>query len=463
MQTKRAVDHDNFNYMKPGAGFEHCARNYGPINLNLQYGEGPYLVGKDGTVYIDFIGGYGAVMFGHRHPRIVAAIKQQISSQDDISKFLQNYDFTNGTKYSGKLERGGLDLTTRNFTYSLLGEYTAQLAAFSRIPDAVVMPKNGGGEIIESAVKALRGDGVRRRGIPLNEGKIIVFSRNFHGRTTSAMAASTNPKVKQDFGPFLEGFIHAPYGDLAALKTIMEENKGFISGILMEPIQGEAGVLMPPAGYLKAVQQLCRTYNTVLCLDEIQSGMGRTGKRWAWEHELDEAPDMIVTAKALGAGIVASSALVGKREIMDTVFTPGSDGATMSGSPLTCAVGIEAMNILEDENLCEAGIKIGDRLSKGLGQIQNHSLIKEVRIRGSWGGIEIKHDNHKQADKIAVAISNYLTTESRIACTPAHGSIRLSPPLTMPLELIDYAAEQIVNAVELFSKTPEMVDQFTFN
>jgi ornithine--oxo-acid transaminase len=463
MHTNPLTAQTSFDHMKPHTGFEHCAQNYGPINLNLRYGEGPYLIGNDGTVYIDFIGGYGAVMFGHRHPRIVATIEKQIASQKEVSAFLQSYDFAQNGAYKGDLQRGGLDLTTRNFTYPLLGEYTTKLAAFSRIPDAVVLPKNGGGEIIESAVKAMRGDGVRRRGIPNNQGKIIVFSRNFHGRTSSAMAASTNPKVKQNFGPFIEGFISVTYGDIEALKAVMDKNKGFISGVLMEPIQGEAGVLIPPAGYLKAVQTLCKDYNAVLCLDEIQSGMGRTGKRWAWEHDLDEAPDMIVTAKALGAGIVASSALIGKREIIDGVFTPGSDGATMSGSPLTCAVGLEAMAILDEEHLCAAGIKIGEHLKNGLTPLLDSPMIKDIRIRGAWGGIELTHDDYEFTKKMATAISNYLTTVCRVVCTPAYESIRLSPPLTMPLAYVDRAAELIIETIALFENNPDLVTQYTFS
>ena len=451
----------NFNHMAPGAEYDRVARNYNPIDLGFQYGEGSYLIDEDKRVYLDFIGGYGAVMFGHRHEKVVETIVRQVSSQPAVSEFLANYDFESGDRFEGEIKPGGLDLITRNFTYPLLAEYATKLAAFSRIEDAVVLPKNGGGEIIDSAVKGMRKDGEERRGIAAGEGKIIVFENNFHGRTHAAVAASTSDVVKGGFGPYLPGFIHVPYGDAEEFEKAMKDNVGLVAGVLIEPIQGEGGVIIPPEGFLKRVQELCKEHDAVLCLDEIQSGMGRTGKRWAWEHDLDEAPDMIVTAKALGAGTVAASALVGSREIMNA-FTPGTDGATMSGSPLTCAVGLAAIEILEKENLCEASAKVGEHMMRGLAPLADHPMVKEIRVRGSWGAVELAGDTVEEAENLAVAVSNYLTTEMRIACTPAHGCIRLSPPINMDPKLVDIAAQRIVEAVREFEQRPELSKAFIF-
>ncbi len=444
--------HHNFNRWAPGDEYSHLAQNYAPLDLNISYGEGPHLVSQDGVVYADFIGGYGAVQFGHRHPKIVAAMQQQISSQPYISAILK--DVGPGDTINHQIKPGGLDLTTRRFTTPILGEFSRKLAEFSRIPDAVVLPKNGGGEIFETAVKALRAHGVRNRGIPNNEGVIIVFEHCFHGRTSCAVAASSDPGVKRDFGPFPHGFVSVPYNDIPALKRVMEQHKGRISGVMVEPVQGEAGVIIPSDDFLPAVQQLCRDHNTILCLDEIQSGWGRTGKRWAWEHFLETPPDMILTAKAIGAGLVASSACIGRRDIMD-IFDAGSDGATMSGSALTCAVGLAAMEVLEEENLCAQSALIGERMSSGLSLVLNSPIVHDVRVLGAWGAVEV------ESEEMAEAISNYLVTEKYIVCTSAHQAIRLSPPLNTPLKHVNYVVGSIIGAIEKFENNPQMVHNFT--
>ena len=294
-----------------------AAQNYAPLPVVLHAAEGVWLLDTTGRRYLDMLAAYGAVNHGHQHPRLLAALVEQA---------------------------GTLAISSRAFHNDRMGPFLARLCELSGADRA--LPMNTGVEAVESAIKAMRKWGYEVKGIPIDQAEIIVCANNFHGRTTTVVGFSTDPLARDGFGPATPGFVTIPYDDIGALEAAIEPQT---CGFLVEPIQGEAGVIVPQSGYLRAARSVCDDSGVLLCADEIQTGLGRTGALFAVDHE-DVRPDLLCIGKALGGGLYPVSALVGREEVM-SVFTPGSHGSTFGGNPLAAAVGLEALEVLVDEDL----------------------------------------------------------------------------------------------------------------
>lgn len=366
------------------------AHNYHPLPVVLKEGEGSWVKDVQGRRYLDGLAGYSALNFGHRHPKIMRATQAQLE---------------------------GLTLTSRAFFHDQLGPFCQELAEFCGL-DAV-LPMNAGVEAVETALKLARRWGYQQKGIAAERAKIIVASGNFHGRTISVVSFSDDAVARDHFGPYTPGFLRVPYGDADALAQAMDED---VAAVLLEPIQGEGGVIIPPNGYLQQVQVLCAEKNVLFMLDEIQSGMGRSGKSFAFQHECPRPPDVLIMGKALGGGVLPVSAIAARREVMD-VFTPGTHGSTFGGNPLACAVGRCVVQLLADGELVRASAEQGEVLRAGLQKLEGLG-IREIRQRGLWVGVDV---DPKLGSGRAVCEA---VLQEGLLLKDTHGStVRISPPL----------------------------------
>ncbi len=376
------------------------AHNYHPLDLVVAHASGAWVTDVEGRRYLDCLSSYSAVNQGHCHPRILATMIEQASR---------------------------VTLTSRAFRNEQLGAFCEELAALCGME--MVLPMNTGAEAVETAIKAARRWGYREKGIPDGQATIIAFENNFHGRTTTIVGFSSEPAYREHFGPFAPGFVLVPFGDIEAVRAAMN---GTTCAVLIEPIQCEAGVLLPPAGFLRELSALCRTENVLLIADEIQTGLGRTGRMFACDHE-DVTPDMYVLGKALSGGFYPVSAVVSRREVLG-VFEPGSHGSTFGGNPLGCAVARTAMRVLSDEFLVERSASHGAWF---LEQVRGlaHPSIKAVRGRGLMVAIEL----HEAARPFCEALK-----ERGVLCKETHAVvIRLSPPLVVERDDLAWAVEQL--------------------
>ena len=331
----------------------HSAHNYHPLPVVISSAEGAWVTDVEGRRYLDLLAAYSALNFGHRHPRLVAAAQRQ-------------------------LER--VTLVSRAFDHDQFGPFCAELAALAGMD--MVLPMNTGAEAVETGIKTARKWGYEVKGVPAGQAVIVTFEGNFHGRTTTIVSFSTDDDARASYGPYTPGFRVVPYGDPAALAAAMDER---VVGVLIEPIQGEAGVVVPPPGYLSAVREACTAHGALMIADEIQSGLGRTGTTFACEHE-NVKPDMYLLGKALGGGIVPVSAVVSSREVLG-VYRPGQHGSTFGGNPLACAVGREVIAMLSTGEFQERSAKLGTHLHDRLSALPRE-VVRQVRGRGLWAGVE---------------------------------------------------------------------------
>ena len=385
----------------------HSAHNYEPLPVVLARGQGAYLWDTAGRRYVDMMSAYSAASHGHSHPRILAALEAQARR---------------------------LAVPSRAYYSDRLGPFLAKLTGLTGLDAA--LPMNTGAEAVETAIKAARRWGHRVKGVPRDRAEIIVANGNFHGRTTTIISFSSEPDYQDGFGPFTPGFRSVPFGDLAALEQAITPET---AAVLVEPIQGEAGIIIPPAGWLNGVRRLCDAHNVLLILDEVQSGLGRTGAWFAFEHE-NVRPDGLVLGKALGGGMLPVSAFLARRDVMD-VLTPGSHGSTFGGNPLAAAVGLEALQVIADEGLVERSRILGDHMLERLRAIRS-PVLREVRGRGLWAGAEI--DPHfataRQACEALLA-KGVLSKETH------HTVVRLAPPLVIARDDLDWTLDRFAEVI----------------
>ncbi|MDX1643547.1 MAG: ornithine--oxo-acid transaminase [Thermoanaerobaculia bacterium] len=379
------------------------AHNYHPLDVVLTRGEGVWVWDVEGRKYMDFLAAYSAVNQGHCHPKIVDALVEQSRR---------------------------LALTSRAFRNDRLGPYYQQLVEMTGFDK--VLPMNTGAEAVETAVKAARKWGYTVKGIAEHEAEILVFEGNFHGRTTTIISFSTEPGSRFGFGPYTPGFRILPYGDAEAVAEAMHPN---VAAVLVEPIQGEAGIVMPPDGYLERLREITREHDALLVADEIQSGLGRTGKLFAYEHE-GIRPDIVIIGKALSGGLYPASAILADDEVM-SVFTPGDHGSTYGGNPVAAAVCQAALQVLVDEGMIDNSARLGEYFLERLRGI-DAPAVKEVRGRGLWIGIEL----HPEAGG-ARPYCEELKRHGLLAKETHQHVIRCAPPLVISREQIDWALEQI--------------------
>ncbi|MGI9204096.1 MAG: ornithine--oxo-acid transaminase [Woeseiaceae bacterium] len=382
---------------------QYCAPNYHPLPVVLTRGEGVHVWDENGTKYLDMMSAYSAVSHGHANPRLVAALKNQAEQ---------------------------LSIVSRAFYTDRLGPFLERACALTG--QAMALPMNTGAEAVATAVKAARRWGYEAKGIKSDQAEIIVCTGNFHGRTTTIISFSDEAEYQKNFGPLTPGFKIVQYGDADALEKAITPNT---AAFLVEPIQGEGGIVIPPQGYLKRCRDICTRNNVLLIADEIQTGLGRTGKLLACDHE-DVIPDGLILGKALGGGIMPVSMFLAKKEVMD-IFVPGTHGSTFGGNPLAAAVGLEALNILVEEKLPERSMKMGEYLMSKLQQLDS-PLISEVRGSGLFVGIEID-----PAIGSAREICERLMDRGLLSKETHETVVRLAPPLVITREEIDWAVEQI--------------------
>jgi ornithine--oxo-acid transaminase len=381
----------------------HGAHNYHPLPVVIAEAEGAWVTDVSGRRYLDLLAAYSAINFGHRHPRLMAAAQRQ-------------------------LER--VTLVSRAFEHDQFGPFCAELAELAGMQ--MVLPMNTGAEAVETAIKTARKWGYEVKGVPDGEAVIVAFAGNFHGRTTTIISFSTDDDARGSFGPYTPGFTVVPYGDLDALAAAVDDR---VVGVLVEPIQGEAGVLVPPPGFLAGVREICSERGALMIADEIQSGLGRTGTTFACEHE-DVVPDMYLLGKALGGGIVPVSAVVSSAEILG-VFRPGQHGSTFGGNPLACAIGREVIAMLKTGEFQERSAKLGAHMHDRLAALPE-SAVREVRGRGLWAGVEFATLPGREAcERLA---------ERGVLAKDTHGStIRLAPPLMIDEADLDWALDCVAD------------------
>jgi len=379
------------------------SHNYHPLDVVCERGEGVYLWDVDGRRYMDFLASYSAVNQGHNHPRIAEALIAQVKK---------------------------LALTSRAFRNDRLPGFLEKLCTLTGFDKA--LPMNSGAEAVETAIKASRKWGYDVKGIPYPEAEIIVAEGNFHGRTTTIVGFSTDPDSTSRFGPFTPGFRIVKFGDVDAVRSALSSKT---CAVLVEPIQGEGGVIIPPKGYLAELRRLCDANGVLLILDEIQSGLGRTGKLFAFEHE-GIRPDGVIIGKALSGGFYPVSAFLSTNEVM-SVFTPGIHGSTYGGNPLACAVAIAALDVLMDEKLVERAAELGEHLRQRLSGLRS-PLVREARSLGLWAGVELV------AEAGGARKYCYQLKERGLLCKDTHvNTIRLAPPLVITRDELDWAIDQI--------------------
>tara|TARA_R110002096_G_scaffold435770_1_gene662639 strand:- start:107963 stop:109168 length:1206 start_codon:yes stop_codon:yes gene_type:complete len=382
----------------------YSAHNYHPLPLVLSKGDGIWVWDADGNKYIDCLSAYSAVNQGHCHPKIIKALTDQAKQ---------------------------MTLTSRAFHNDKMGPFLEKLCYVTNMD--VALPMNTGAEAVETAIKAVRKWGYEIKGVEDNKAEIIVFRDNFHGRTMSTVSMSSEPDYRKNFGPFLPGFKLIDYNDIDALKNAITPNT---VAVIMEPIQGEAGIIIPDEGYLSQTKKICTDNNVLFVLDEIQTGLGRTGKMFTYLYEQNAEPDMLIVGKALSGGVYPVSAIVSSKEIM-SVFTPGIHGSTYGGNPLGAAVGLAALEVIEEEKLVERSALLGDYFVKKLRAI-NTNKIADIRGKGLFIGIEL----HKSVG-LARPYCEALMKKGML-CKETHDYvIRLAPPLIIEKENIDWMVEQI--------------------
>jgi ornithine--oxo-acid transaminase len=386
----------------------YSAHNYHPLPVVVAEGDGIWVTDVEGNRYLDLLSAYSALNFGHRHPDLVAVAHEQLDR---------------------------LTLTSRAFHNDQLGPFLRDLAELCGMD--MVLPMNSGAEGVETALKTARKWGYERKGVAHGRAKIVVADGNFHGRTITIISFSTDEASKRNFGPHTPGFEVVPYGDSDALERALDDDT---VGFLVEPVQGEAGVVVPPDGYLQRARDLCTERNVLFIADEIQSGLGRTGYTFAVEHD-GIRPDMFILGKALGGGIVPLSAVVADEAVLG-VFKPGEHGSTFGGNPIACAIGRKVVAMLRTGEYQAVSQELGDYLLKSLREA-DLPTVEEVRGRGLWAGIQLAPDA-RPARKVAEKL-----LEHGILAKDTHEStIRLAPPLVITREDIDWALERIVPALE---------------
>ena len=389
---------------------EHTAHNYHPLPVVIDHAEGAWMTDVDGRRHLDLLAGYSALNFGHGHPDLLRVAHEQLDR---------------------------LTLTSRAFVHDRFASFTEALAALCG--KELVLPMNTGAEAVETAIKVARKWGYEVKGVAADAARIIVASGNFHGRTTTIVGFSDDPDARDGFGPFTPGFVTVPYGDLAALEAAILADPSSTVAVLVEPIQGEGGVIIPPEGYLRGVRELCTRHDVLFAADEIQAGLGRTGRTFACDHE-DVVPDLYVLGKALGGGIVPVSAVVADRDVLG-VLKPGQHGSTFGGNPLACAVGEEVVRLLATDayqaRARELGVLLHDRLAAMVG----HGVVG-FRSRGLWAGVDID-----PAVGSGRAICERLL-ERGVLAKDTHGStIRLAPPLVISADDLAWGLDQLAAVV----------------
>ncbi|MGW2202336.1 ornithine--oxo-acid transaminase [Streptomyces sp. NPDC001774] len=382
----------------------HSAHNYHPLPVVVASADGAWMTDVEGRRYLDMLAGYSALNFGHGNRRLIDAARAQ-------------------------LER--VTLTSRAFHHDRFAEFCTRLAELCG--KEMVLPMNTGAEAVETAVKTARKWGYEVKGVPDGHAKIVVAANNFHGRTTTIVSFSTDHEARDHYGPYTPGFEIVPYGDLTAMERAVTAHT---VAVLIEPIQGEAGVLVPPAGYLRGVRELTRERNVLFIADEIQSGLGRTGRTFACEHE-GVVPDVYVLGKALGGGVVPVSAVVADRDVLG-VFRPGEHGSTFGGNPLACAVALEVIAMLRTGEYQQRAAELGEHLHAELRLLVGGGAVEAVRGRGLWAGVDIapsKGTGREISEKLM---------ERGVLVKDTHGStIRIAPPLVIGKEDLDWGLEQL--------------------
>ncbi|MBU2100546.1 ornithine--oxo-acid transaminase [Candidatus Micrarchaeota archaeon] len=385
------------------------AMNYAPLSVVITEGKGCWVKDENNKKFFDCLSAYSALNQGHRHPRIVKAAIKQL---------------------------GKLTLTSRAFHNNLLGEFLKKLTEVSELEKA--LPMNSGAEAVETALKAARKWAYTVKKVEAGKANIIVCKNNFHGRTTTIVGFSSETQYRENFGPFSEGFKLIEFNDAKALGKAIDSNT---AGFLLEPVQGEGGIIFPSEGYLKEARKICSEKNVLLILDEIQTGFGRTGKMFAFQHE-GIKPDVLIVGKALGGGIMPVSAVISTKDVMN-VFRPGDHGSTFGGNPLACAVGLEAIKVIEEESLSEKSRVNGKYFLEKLKQI-NSPFIKEIRGKGLFIGIEIKKE-FVSAKPFCLKL-----LKEGILCKETHDLVlRLAPPLTATKKELDFCAKKVRKVFEI--------------
>ncbi|WP_118974388.1 ornithine--oxo-acid transaminase [Taibaiella koreensis] len=378
---------------------QYGAHNYHPLPVVIERAEGVFMWDVEGKRYYDFLSGYSAVNQGHCHPKIIKAFIEQAQK---------------------------LTLTSRAFHSNLLGEYAEYITKYFGYDK--VLPMNTGVEAVETALKLARRWAYQVKGVPENKAKIITVEGNFHGRTLNVISFSTDPSARNDFGPFMPGYVIIPYNDTQALEKALQDPD--VAGFLVEPIQGEAGVKVPDEGYLAKAAEMCRAANVLFLADEIQTGLARTGKMLACDHE-NVRPDILILGKALSGGTLPVSAVLADDEIMMTI-KPGDHGSTYGGNPLACKVAIVALEVLKEEKMAENAATLGQYFRDKLNAL-HHPCIALVRGKGLLNAIVIRHDNPDAAWDLCLQLK-----ENGLLAKPTHGDkIRFAPPLTITQEQID--------------------------
>lgn len=406
------------------------AHNYHPLPVVLARGEGAKVWDTDGKEYFDFLSAYSAVNQGHAHPKILAALTEQAQK---------------------------LMLTSRAFYNDQLGPYekfVTEYFGFDR-----VLPMNTGAEAVETAIKLARKWAYEVRGIPENQAQIIVCENNFHGRTTTIISFSNDENARRSYGPYTEGFIRIPYDDLGALAAALAEHKGHVTGFLVEPIQGEAGVYVPQEGYLSGAKALCEQYGVLFIADEVQTGISRTGRRLAVDHE-NVKPDILILGKALSGGAYPVSAVLADDAIMN-VIRPGQHGSTYGGNPLACAVAVAALEVARDEHLAERAEQLGQTFRARLNDyISGSQIAKLVRGKGLLNAVVI---NDTEESETAWNICLRLAEKGLLA-KPTHGNIiRFAPPLVISEEDLDECIRIIIDTLKEFEGQGEEVSMAEVN
>ncbi|MEX6699500.1 ornithine--oxo-acid transaminase [Peribacillus frigoritolerans] len=379
---------------------QYGANNYNPLPIVISKAEGVWVEDPEGNKYMDMLSAYSAVNQGHRHPKIIDELKKQADR---------------------------VTLTSRAFHSDKLGPWYEMVSRMTQ--KDMALPMNTGAEAVETAIKAVRRWGYDVKGIAENQAEIIACIGNFHGRTMAAVSLSSDDEYRRGFGPMLPGIKLIPYGDLDALKEAITPQT---AGFLIEPIQGEAGIIIPPQGFLKEAYDLCKENNVLFVSDEIQSGLGRSGKMFASDWD-GVVPDMYILGKALGGGVFPISCVAANREILG-VFNPGSHGSTFGGNPLACAVSIASLEVLEEEKLAERSLELGQYFMDSLKEIKN-PMIKDIRGRGLFIGVELTEAARPYCEQLK---------EEKLLCKETHDTvIRFAPPLVITKEDLDWAIERI--------------------
>lgn len=387
----------------PTSTESHVAENYHPLPVTIASGEGVWVTDTDGKRYLDLLAAYSAVNFGHRHPQLVAAVTEQL---------------------------GRVTLVSRAFMSDRLEPFAEALARMCG--KDIVLPMNTGAEAVETGIKVARAWGYRVKGIAPEKARIIVAAGNFHGRTTTIVSFSDDESARDDFGPYTPGFDVVPFGDADAIAAAITDDT---AAVLVEPIQGEAGVILPPEGYLRRIREICDERNVLFIADEIQAGLGRVGETFACDRE-GVVPDLYLLGKALGGGILPVSAVVGNRDVLG-VIRPGEHGSTFGGNPLAAAVGLRVVELLETGEFQERARKLGAHLAEGLEKLVGNG-VTGIRVAGLWAGVDID-----PARGTGREISEKLM-ERGVLVKDTHGqTIRIAPPLVIRATEIDWALEQL--------------------